>query len=79
MLSAVGDDRNWFLIVASDYAIERRAAFRLKCDRVADPKVEHLRVRPHLVHEARPRDDPVVSSSSVSWSMSIFMTTSAFQ
>ena len=60
MLAAVGDDRNRFLVVASDYAKERWPTFRLKCDPVADSKVEHLRVCAHLVQEPQPRHDPVV-------------------
>jgi hypothetical protein len=49
VLSAVGDDRNCFLVIASDYAEQRWPTFRLKCDPIADSKVEHLRVRAHLV------------------------------
>jgi len=30
------------------------------CDAIADPKVEHLRMRAHLVQKPQPRHDPVV-------------------
>ena len=84
MLAAVGDHRNGFLVVPSDYSKHRRPTFRLKCDAIADPKVEHLRMRAHLVQKPQPRHDPVIqidynSSSSLSLSMSIFILHSAFQ
>jgi hypothetical protein len=53
-------DRNGFLVVPSDYPKQRRPTFRLKRDPVADPKVEHLRMRAHLVQKPQPRHDPVV-------------------
>jgi hypothetical protein len=60
VLAAVGDDRNRFLVTASDYPKQRRPTFRLKSDPIADPKVEHLRMRAHLVQKPQPRHDPVV-------------------
>lgn len=60
MLAAVGDDRNRFLVIASDYPKQRRPTFRLKRDPIADPEVEHLLMRAHLVQEPQPRHNPVV-------------------
>jgi hypothetical protein len=60
VLAAVGDHRHGFFIVAGNDAEQRRAPIRLKCHPVADPKVEHLRVRAHLVQKSQPRHDPVV-------------------
>src|SRR5687768_446359 len=60
VLAAVGDDRNRFLVIASDYPKQRRPTFRLKRDPIADPEVEHLRMRAHLIQEPQPRHDPVV-------------------
>ena len=40
VLAAVGDDRDRFLVVASDYPNQRRPTFRLKRYPVADLEVE---------------------------------------
>ena len=60
VLAAVGDDRDRFLVVASDYPNQRRSTFRLKRHPIADPEVEHLRMRAHLVQEPQSRHDPIV-------------------
>jgi hypothetical protein len=60
VLAAIGDDRDRFLVVASQHANHGRPSFRLKGHPVANAKVQHLRVRPHLAEKPQSFDDPVV-------------------
>jgi hypothetical protein len=60
VLAAISDHRDGFLVVTSQHTNHGRPAFRLKGHPVANAKVQHLRVRPHLAEKPQSFDDPVV-------------------
>src|SRR5271155_3522356 len=58
--SVIGDDRDRFLIVASQHAFEPPLTRRLERNPITDPELQHLDVSSHLAENAEPGDDAMV-------------------
>ena len=54
VLSIVGDNRDCLLVVAGQHTRYWWAPIRLKGDAVANRKLQHVRMRPHLLQKAQP-------------------------
>src|SRR5205085_1452450 len=56
----IGDDRHRLLVVARHHAFDMPLSVGLEVNPITDPEFQHLRVGPHLVEQAEPRDDAMV-------------------
>jgi len=56
----VGDNGNGLAVVSRQHTDHRWTPFGLKRDAIADSELKHLRVRLHLVEEAKALHDPIV-------------------
>jgi hypothetical protein len=59
-LSGLRDDGHSLLVVTRENANHHGASFWLKRHAVPDPEIEHSFVRPRLMQESHPFDDPIV-------------------
>ena len=56
----VGDDRHCLFVVARQHAFDPTLSRGLEGDPIADLELQHLRMCPHLVEKAQPRDNAMV-------------------